>query len=912
MLKNVVLGSAALFGAGLARQYCCSRVKLHAHGDKNRVLKEEEASARAALLHDVSYQLSLDMAAQSTTYQGLCIIQAQVHSDDAIWKEHAATLEKGVFLDFTGQTIHSITINGKSVTAAAHRDKWWSSERITIPAEFFKNVAQVSIEIRYTNVFDVTGDGFVRYVDPQDNNEYFYTNFEPFCAHRLFPCFDQPDLKATLALTVTAPSKWSVWGNSPEFTELALPLSSGLTRHTFQTTKKIPTYVFAIVVGPYHTFVDTYDNGRIPLTLSCRRSLAQYLDYEELFEITKQGFAFYEEYFGMNYPFEKYDQIFCSDYNMGAMENVGLVTYNELYIFRDPPTQARKAKRADTFLHEMAHMWFGNTCTMKWWNGLWLNESFATYMAALAIASATKYSSLSWLNFNSVMKAWGYREDQLPTTHPVEAKVDDTDVAITNFDALTYGKGASLLQQLVYVVGADNFKAGMQYYFAKYAWKNTTLADFLDALSYATSKSGVQFDPVTWTEQFLLTSGLNTVQSQLNVKDGVVQELSLIQSAPVDHNHLRPHCTCVAMFDWNEEKQSLSLRDTFKVTLSTDSSKTVINAAQGQSAPAFVFANHDDHAYLKVLLDETSLQFVLQKLDTLPSPLLRQLVWQSLFNMVRDAGMSSIDYLQVVSRSLVNEKDPKLVATILQNASSAAYFFVPDKFFDQENDRMFHVLFNMLLACNVDEHRELMLPLSDSVIDFARTASSVAALVPYLEDGKKLGQHTFAQGQRWKIVVKAIAFGLDADKQLLAVESKRDGSDQGRKEQLRAQSSYPDAANKAAAWKRIHDEADIMPSHDMSAFMSGFLYKNQSALTSSYHFPAISELVEVYKKHDKEFANAFFYHLIPFEPENDELIERLSEPSFSSNEHLQRNLKEHLDSLMRAKKCRQFVLAKSD
>src|SRR5262249_46392653 len=323
--------------------------------------------------------------------------------------------------------------------------------------------------VRYENEYDHTGDGFHQFVDPEDGETYFYTNFEPFKQHRLFPGFDQPDIKAEYRVSVTAPSEWVVLSNG--VSDVEEPAEGGRTRHIFEPFARYSTYLFALAVGPYHGFQEEHEG--IPLGFYCRQSLVKYLppdDVDELFTITRQGLEFFGEFFDYPYPFTKYDQIFVPEFNAGAMENIGLVTHYERMVFRDPPTDSQRLSRAEIILHEMAHMWFGDLVTMKWWNDLWLNESFATYMAALAIAEATRWSDQAWKAFNSGMKTWAYRQDQLVTTHPITPTVPDTDQTVLNFDGITYGKGASALQQLVAAIGVERFRDGMRRYFKRYAY----------------------------------------------------------------------------------------------------------------------------------------------------------------------------------------------------------------------------------------------------------------------------------------------------------------------------------------------------------------------------------------------------------------------------------------------------------
>ena len=383
------------------------------------------------------------------------------------------------------------------------------------------------VRVQYVNDYDRTGDGFHRFVDPEDGEEYVYTNFEPYEAHRLFPCFDQPDIKGRYTFTVTAPADWLVLANSP--VESSDATDDGRTRHRFAQTELFSSYLVALVGGPY--VARRVDHNGLQLGLFARRSMERYLEEQspEIFELTGQGLDFYADLFAQPYPFAKYDQIFVPEYNSGAMENVGLVTYNEAYLFRDPATINERLDRGETFLHELAHMWFGNLVTMRWWDDLWLNESFATYISYLALTEATRFTN-AWKVFNADIKRWAYQTDQLPTTHPIAGAADDTEIAFLIFDGITYGKGASVLKQLVKYIGPDAFRDGMRLYFRRHGWSNATLEDFLTCLEEG---SGRDLDE--WAQLWLRTASLNTLAAEWHAEDGRVTSLSIGQSAPADH-----------------------------------------------------------------------------------------------------------------------------------------------------------------------------------------------------------------------------------------------------------------------------------------------------------------------------------------------------------------------------------------
>ncbi|MFQ5381701.1 MAG: M1 family aminopeptidase, partial [Dehalococcoidia bacterium] len=428
------------------------------------VLTRDEAEARAARVSNCSYEIDLDLTEGASSYRG----------DVTVAFDFTGTGD--IFLDFRGRSIDLLEVNGTKVRPD------WDGVRLQLPASTLSS--HNSVHVRYENDYDHQGDGFHQFRDPEDGAEYLYTNFEPYHSHRLFPQFDQPDIKARYSLTVTAPGGWEVVANAPSETVRDEP--DGRRCHVFARTEAFSTYLFAIVAGPYHVFRN--QAGEIPLGLFCRKSLVPYFDHEEIFMVTKQGLAFFAEFFGQPYPFGKYDQCFVPEFNAGAMENVGCVTFNEMMVHREPPTENQRRRRAEVILHEMAHMWFGDLVTMRWWNDLWLNESFATYMAYLSMDRATRFDT-GWLDFNASEKAWGYRQDELVTTHPIAGEVADTDQTFLNFDGITYAKGASVIKQLVASIGIDGFREGMRHYFREHAWSNTTLRQFLAALKLGTRAS---------------------------------------------------------------------------------------------------------------------------------------------------------------------------------------------------------------------------------------------------------------------------------------------------------------------------------------------------------------------------------------------------------------------------------------
>jgi len=459
------------------------------------LLTEEEANARASVISNVKYDLNLSIKGGSPTYEA----HLTTHLD-------FKSTGQGTFFDFIGKTIHKFEINGNDVTA--NKDIF-KSNRLHLGADALKNGTNV-LKFHYTNEFNHSGSGFHQFIDPEDKQEYLFTDFEPFEAHRLLPCFNQPNIKAKFTVEITAPSEWQVITNYPTSQSKH---EDGRTIHKALETPPISTYIFAVVAGPFDSFTDKVivRGKEIPLRLFCRKSLTKYLtpDLEGIFTITKQGFEFLTDLFDIEYPFVKYDQIFVPEYNQGAMENAGCVTFNESYLFRDPPTESQRMGRGDTILHELTHMWFGNLVSPNWWDGLWLNESFATFISYYALSLATVYKGdKPWQSFNASLKVWAEREDQLATTHPIQGKVADTEQTFLNFDGITYAKGACALKQLLGVIGEPAFKAGMNRYFKQHAWGNATITDFLKALEHgynSVSKGTETLDLIEWSKLWLET-----------------------------------------------------------------------------------------------------------------------------------------------------------------------------------------------------------------------------------------------------------------------------------------------------------------------------------------------------------------------------------------------------------------------
>ena len=856
-------------------------------GAAHDLLTQSEAEARAARISDISYELVLQLTRGAESYRGEVTIRFQL------------TGSGDTFLDFRGGTIELLEIDGITTEPV------WTGYRLVLPAAVATQGEHI-VRVRYESTYDHTGDGFHQFVDPEDGEEYLYTNFEPYAAHRLLPCFDQPDLKGRFELTVSAPAAWKLIANGVpevESSESRSEANGGQRLWRFTRTPPISTYLFALIAGPYYSIESEHEG--LPLGLYCRRSLVRHFDGAEVLEITRQGLNFFSEFFDYPYPFGKYDQVFVPEFNAGAMENVAAVTHSERLIFRDPPTENQRLTRAEVILHEMAHMWFGNLVTMRWWNDLWLNESFATYMAYLALTEATRFDK-AWQSFNAGMKAWAYRQDQLITTHPIAGEVASTEETFLNFDGITYGKGAAVIKQLVAAMGLEGFRTGMRLYFQRHAFSNTTLHQFLNALQDGIHEVGSERDLHAWAALWLETPSLNTISAHWERATGTIKRLSLTQSVTEMHPTLRPHYLELGLWHEVEKSDGLTMET---LSAEIDSAEAEVDAAAGRRAPLFVLPNYGDHAYTKIALDDVSLTFARERLPEITDPLSRQLSWRALWDMVRDQQLSSLDYLEIVSRHLSVEHDVELVETLLATAQGAIARYVPNEQKSAASHAFFKRAWNLLPG----------LPVGDLQILWARTLIQ-NALSPedikhtgLLADGElEVSGLAIDQEMRWEIAARYAAYGLEGAEDRAAAESVRDPSDRGQRALLRIETSTPDLTVKAVAWERLLGEG-YGSLHLTIAAMSGFHWPAQSELLAPYVERFFETLPGIARDRDHEFTQAFFGQLFPGYRVEHKLLERsrllLSE--VETEPLLARLLREANDDLERAIRCREFAQTQS-
>jgi aminopeptidase N len=838
------------------------------------VLHRAEAVERAARIRGVRYALDFDLAEDRSTYAGHARIDVELQPS-----------QDPLFLDFRGRAT-SLRVNGRPLEPDQRDHRLW------LPADLLSDATRVEVE--YENEFDVTGDGFHHFVDPEDGATYLYTNFEPFAAHRLFPCFDQPDLKARFELTVSAPGSWTVV--SAEAAARTAPLPDGRRRHEFPPTAPFSTYLFPLVAGPYERVEGRH--GDLLLGVLGRRSMRRELDRsaDEILEVTAQGMAYYAELFGRPYPFAKYDQLFVPEFNAGAMENVGAVTFADQFLFRDPPTYAQRLTRGEVILHELAHMWFGDLVTMRWWDDLWLNETFATYLSYRCLAAATRFTD-AWQVFNGDMRPAAHRQDQLVTTHPVATRVEHTDQAVGNFDAITYEKGAAVIKQLVAALGDDTFRTGLQRYFDRHAWGNASLADFLEALGEA---AGEPLD--AWARLWLQTPSLNTIGVHWSEAQGDIVDMEVRQEAPPEHPALRPHATTLGLVGQGLPGAALDIQ---ALPIRISGARLTVAEAVGRPAPLFVYPDLGDHDYALVRLDQRSLAFALERLPDLPDPLLRQQVWSTLYEMVRSAALHPGAYLETVRRFTPGEADQALLASILGRAASVLRHYLPEGAALDASHRLVAVAVGATRATPAD----LGLIWARAAIALAADPADVDLLLGLADAGWSADGVGVDQEMRWSLAVKAAAHGLEGASDRCQEELRRDPSDRGQRAFIRAQASRPEEDAKAAAWERINGEG-YGSDYLTRAAIGGFQWVHQRVLLTPFREPFYAQVGSVYAARDHAFAGSYARGLVPDRWAEPAELERLRAFRAGLADHevlLQRHIDEIADDLSRDIRVRSLV-----
>jgi len=788
-------------------------------------LTRDEAATRSALITVTSYQVDLDLTARAdddTTFGSVSVIRFGCAAPGA-----------ATFVDLTAPAVREITLNGAPVGLDA-----FDGDRIALTGLAAGNVLRVVADCAYSR----SGEGLHRFTDPVDDRVYLYSDLETFDAHQVYACFDQPDMKASYELAVTAPADWQVVSNMAPDSTVPAPDGQAL-RWQFPPTPVLPTYITAVAAGPYHVVRDEHDG--IPLGVYCRQSLAEYLDADEIFEVTRQGFDFFHHSFGIKYPFGKYDQLFVPEFKEGAMENAGCVTFVEAYIFRSRVTDFAREARAETILHEMAHMWFGDLVTMRWWDDLWLNESFATWAGTLAQAEATRWTS-AWTTFAQLYKAWAYRQDQLPSTHPIAADIPDIHAVEVNFDGITYAKGASVLKQLVAYVGRENFLDGVRKYFAAHAWGNATLADLLAALEETSGR-----DLTAWSAQWLETAGVNTLRPSYTVDaDGRFTEFAVEQEAAASHPVLRSHRIAIGLYDRTED----GIVRRYRVETDVAGPRTVVPELAGQPRPDLVLVNDEDLTYAKIRLDDHSLRTLVDSIALLTDSLPAALCWSAAWDMCRDGEMAARDYVRLVLSGISSVADISVVQTLLRQAGQAVRRFA-DPGWREEGLALMASALRGLLA-DAPAGSDVQLAYVRAFAGVATTDEDLALLAGLLDGSVTLEGLTVDTDLRWTLLGRLVSrgFGGFGPAQIDA-ELARDATDAGERHAAACRAAIPTAAAKRAAW-------DTMTGGELTiamlrAVLAGFADPDQPALVNPYREEYFGVVGDVWRDWSSAMAQDF-------------------------------------------------------
>lgn len=837
-----------------------------------------EAQERASLIKVLSYEIHLDLTTSEKTF-----------SSSTKVKFSANQVGASTFIDAITASVERVVLNGVELNPAQISD----GVRIQLTDLAADNELVVEATANYMN----TGEGLHRFVDPVDNEVYLYTQFEVPDSRRVFAVFEQPDLKATFQFNVTAPSYWKVVSNQTTPTPVKIDEHKSLWN--FSPTPVISSYITALIAGPYvETRSElTSSSGRvIPLGVFSRASLSEFMDADYVIEKTRQGFEFYENAFDQPYPFEKYDQLFVPEFNAGAMENAGAVTFTESYVFRSKVTDAIRERRVVTILHELAHMWFGDLVTMKWWNDLWLNESFAEYASTLATAEATEWHG-AWTTFTALEKSWAYRQDQLPSTHPIVAEINDLEDVQVNFDGITYAKGASVLKQLVAWVGQEKFLAGVANYFKKHAYQNTELNDLLVELE-ATSGRELR----GWSKLWLETAGVNTLRPDIAVDtDGKISAFAVTQTAIDEHPTLRPHRMAIGFYNLVAGK----LQRVHRVEIDIDGARTEIAELVGIQQPDLVLLNDDDLAYAKIRLDDKSWKFALENLALFEDSLARTLIWGAAWDATRDAEASPREFIKLVLNNIGTETESTTMLTLLRQLVTTANTFVAPEFRKSATTEIGAGLLKLAREAKPGSDAQLQF-----IKFFAVFANSPELLdeLANLRDGKlKLDGLKVDADLNWELLAGLVVGGR-ADGDAIDKQLAMDNTSNGQKAAAGARAMLPTAEDKAKAWHTLtqtHELSNIL----VDAASLGFVRVADEDLLKPYVNQYFENAVRIWNSNTFKIGEYLIENLYPLPLASKELAETtmtwINNSDIKEIPALRRILVESLANVERALKAQQ-------
>jgi aminopeptidase N len=809
-------------------------------------LTRVEAQARKAIVDVASYEVDLDLTTGDKTFGSTTTVT------------FSATPGSSTFIDAITDSVHSVVLNGDLLDPNVVSD----GVRIQLDDLKAENVLVVDANAAYTN----TGEGLHRFVDPVDGEVYLYSQFEVPDSRRVFAVFEQPDLKATFRFTVTAPANWKVISNSVTPT----PVKSGDSKTwEYATTPILSSYLTAIIAGPYdvvESSLASRDGREIPLAIYSRKSLTEFVDASYIFEITRKGFEFYEDKFDYAYPFDKYDQLFVPEFNAGAMENAGAITFTEAYVFRSKVSDAIKERRVVTILHELAHMWFGDLVTMKWWNDLWLNESFAEWASAQASADATEWTE-AWTTFAMMEKSAAYRQDQLPSTHPVVATINDLEDVQVNFDHITYAKGGSVLKQLVAWVGLDAFYQGVAAYFKKHQYGNTELKDLLAELEVTSGRELTE-----WSKVWLETAGVNTLRPAIETDaDGVITGFEILQTAEKDYPTIRPHRLAVGLYDFdssNDLKDGKLVR-TERVELDVAGESTTVTDLIGRKKPALVLLNDDDLAYAKIRLDDESLSVATEHLKDIDNALARALVWGAAWDAMRDGETKASDYVRLVLDNIASETESTTIrVTLTQLLTTARFYVAPSKraaVIQQVGDALW------ALAQGAKAGSDEQFQFVKFFAAIASTPTHVAALKALRDETSSLQELEIDADLDWELLEGLVLNGAAGQAEIDAA-LEQDNTANGAQSAARAKATIPTAAAKKAAFDSLVDKDD-QSNVIVRNIGVGYTHTNDPSSLAGQVQPYFDAIATIWKSRSYKIAEYIALGLYPAPLASQELVD---------------------------------------
>ncbi|MEB8339482.1 aminopeptidase N [Streptomyces endophyticus] len=826
------------------------------------VLTRSEAQTRARLIDVQRYTVELDLTTGADTFDSRTVIR------------FTARTEGDTFVELKPAELRSATLDGQPLDPAS-----LTENRLPLTG-----LTEGTHELRFDTAmrYSHTGEGMHRFTDPTDGETYTYTQLFMEDVQRVFAAFDQPDLKATFDLTVTAPEAWTV-------------LANGITEHLGEgrwqaaTTPLLPTYLVAVAAGPWHS-IRTEHRG-LPFGLHCRRSLAPYLDADadEILDATRACFDRYHEKFEEPYPFDSYDQAFVPEFNAGAMENPGLVTFRDEFVYRSAVTDTERQTRAMVIAHEMAHMWFGDLVTLRWWDDIWLNESFAEYMGYQTLTEATRYTD-TWIDFGVARKTWGYDADQRPSTHPVAPEsVPDTASALLNFDGISYAKGASALRQLVTWLGEKDFLAGINTHFKRHKFANATLADFIESLA-----SGTERDVHAWADTWLRTTGVDTLTTSVTESDGT-------WSLAVDRQGSRPHRIALGLYDHAPaDAHGFVLRERLDVEVPGGSAPLTLRGRR----PALIVPNDQDLTYAKIRLDTASEEAALRGLSGIPDALTRTVVWNTLRDMVRDGALAPDAYLETVAAHLPQESDLALVQGVL----AFAHTQVADRYTDPTErpealDLITALCEDLVRRTEDGSHPGLRLTAVRHLIDAARHADVIR---DWYDSGAVPGGPELDPELRWRILGRLSVLGA-VDEAVIDAELAHDPSATGQEGAARCRAALPDPHTKAEAWAAMFttNPADDLSNYLFTATAQGFWQPEQADLLRGYVPRYFTDATALAARRGPAIAEAAGRHAFPVYAIDADTIRVGDQHVADATPALRRKLADQLDDLRRALRVRQ-------